>query len=101
MERETIEAYGLAALGAVEGTYKYYIRPELKASRAWLGIAAGVLAYELLCPDGELLSEGADRGIEKHPLLVPLAIGVTALHLANVLPPRVDPLHRAMKIIKG
>lgn len=101
MNRENAETYGLAAVGAIGGVYKYYVKPQLTARRAWLGIAAAVTAYEFLCPEGELLSEGADRAIDKHPVLVPLAIGVVALHLANVLPAHIDPLHQFMKVAKG
>jgi hypothetical protein len=34
----------------------------MNAKRAWGVIAAGVLAYELACNEGELLSEGVDVG---------------------------------------
>lgn len=101
VERETAEAYALAAIGAVEGVYKYYVKPELTAKRGWLAIAGLVTAYEIACPPGELLSEGVDRGIEQRPLLTKLAIGVTALHLMNAIPERYDPFHRGVNFLKG
>lgn len=76
-------------------------RNPLTARRAWLGIAAGVLAYEVVCPEGELLSEGVDRALEKHRLATLMAIGVTALHLANLLPEQIDPFHRGLQVLKG
>lgn len=72
----------------------------LSAKNGWLAIGAGVLAYEILCPEGELLSEGVDRGLEKHPTLTRLAIGATALHLLNMLPEQYDPFHRVSTILK-
>ena len=75
-------------------------RNPLTARRAWLGVGTLVLAYEIACPDGELMSEGVDRAIEKHPVLTILAIGATALHLANLLPESIDPFHQSLKYIK-
>ena len=74
---------------------------ELTAGKAWAGLAVGVLAYEVLAPDGELMSEGVDRALERHPLITTLAIGATALHLLNILPERIDPFHQALKLMKG
>jgi hypothetical protein len=47
--------------------------------------------HDLACPDGEQLSEGVDRGLERHPSLVYGFIGVTAAHLMNLLPNQIDP----------
>lgn len=76
------------------------MKPELTAGRAWAGIAVGVLAYELACPDGELLSEGVDRALERHRIATTMAIGVTALHLLNMLPERIDPFSHFTKFAK-
>ena len=58
------------------------IRP---STAAWLTIGAGVAAYEYACPDGELLSEAVDRGLEgRYKYLVMGGIAVTAAHLLNV-----------------
>lgn len=74
-------------------------RDHLSAKNGWLALGAGVLAYEILCPEGELLSEGVDRALERHPTLTRLAIGATALHLLNMLPEQYDPFHRLSHII--
>ena len=63
------------------------------SSIAWAGIIVGVAAYDYLCPEGELLSERVDAGLENNRLITNLAIGTVALHLLNVLPPKLDPLH--------
>jgi hypothetical protein len=100
MENRVV-TYGLAAYGAAEGVFKYYIQPELTAKRAWAVGAAAVIAYEIACPDGELMSEGVDRGIEKHPVLVPLAIGMIACHLANVFREDRDPVSLALSFSRS
>lgn len=66
---------------------------------AWGTIAAGVAAYDVFCPQGETLSEGVDRALERpYGKVIALgAIAVTAAHLANLLPERVDPFHQALK----
>jgi hypothetical protein len=71
----------------------------LTARRAWAGLAAGVIAYEIACPKGELMSEGVDRALETHKVLTTLAIGATALHLLNMIPEQYDPFHRLSRII--
>lgn len=70
------------------------------AGKAWAAIGAGVMAYELMCPNGETLSEGVDRALEEHRWLTTAAIGITALHLVNALPEKIDPFSRALKTIK-
>lgn len=68
---------------------------------AWIGLAAGVAAYDILCPKGETLSEAVDRGLEtKYKALIYAGIGMTALHLANLLPEKADPFHYATKLKK-
>lgn len=62
---------------------------------AWVTLAAGVAAYDILCPEGETMSEGVDRALEtKYRHLTALGIGMVALHLVNKLPNKVDPLHQ-------
>lgn len=66
---------------------------------AWAGLVAGVAAYDMLCPKGETLSEGIDRGLEsRYKYVVAAGIGMTALHLVNLLPNELDPLHQLTKI---
>ena len=65
----------------------------LTAKRGWLVIGVVTVVYEIICPEGQLLSEGVDRAILKHPLSVRALIMFIAFHLVNWLPVRVDPLH--------
>ncbi|WHU45094.1 hypothetical protein QNM97_13645 [Gordonia sp. L191] len=67
-----------------------YLPPE----RAWALIAAFVVAYDLACHRGQTLSEEADRWTRAHPVLARAGILAVALHVANVVPDRLDPLHR-------
>jgi hypothetical protein len=64
----------------------------VNAKQAWGVIAAGVLAYELACKEGELLSEGVDEWVTAKPILTRTVIAALALHLGNAVPPRFDPL---------
>lgn len=70
------------------------------AALAWGALTAGVVAYDVLCPPGETLSEGVDRALEleRGRVLALGAIAITAAHLANLLPERVDPFHRATNL---
>lgn len=68
------------------------------ATIAWATLAAGITAYEVACPRGETLSEGVDRALEHKMgrVLALGAIGITAAHLANLLPQRIDPFTHAL-----
>lgn len=73
------------------------IRP---STAAWIALGIGVAAFDVLAPDGETLSEGVDRALEHSPTRRVLALGgiaVTAAHLANLLPQKIDPFHHALK----
>lgn len=59
---------------------------------AWITLGTGVLVYEALAKDQELLSHGVDRYLETHPWLSRGVVALVALHLLNLLPPIVDPL---------
>lgn len=61
---------------------------------AWTALAAGVIAYELRAPHGELLSEAVDRYRARRPLVTHAAVIYVAGHLVRVWPARVDPLTR-------
>ena len=62
---------------------------------AWMAI----LAYELFCPPGEMLSESLDRKLDKVPRLTEALIVYTALHCANRLPPRLDLFHQSARLL--
>lgn len=69
------------------------------SGRAWIALGVSVAAYDILAPKGQTLSEGVDRGLEGSPLrrgLVLAGIGITACHLANLLPEKCDPFHYAL-----
>ena len=61
--------------------------------RAWLVLSVGVVAWELRCPEGELLSEAADRWVEHHPWLVRAIAFALAAHVSNSVDPRLDVIH--------
>ena len=64
-----------------------------RARKAWLAIAAIVLAHNLTAEDGDTLSEAVDEWLLTHPLLTRAAIAVLALHLANAVSNNADPVH--------
>lgn len=92
---ETLALYGLAGVGAGLGVAKYY-----PSELAWGVLAASIITYDVLCPNGQTLSEGVDRALESHKVLTLAAIGVTALHLANLLPDSIDPFSHIVKKVK-
>lgn len=66
---------------------------------AWGTLAAGVVAWDALCPRGETLSEGLDDALEtaKGRLFLYTAVGAVAMHLCNLLPDAADPIHQVAK----
>lgn len=55
------------------------------SDKAWIALFAGVLAWDLLAPPDEMLSEAVDRYMVDHPIIVTTAVGITAAHLLNLL----------------
>lgn len=74
------------------------MREHLTAKRNWLITGAVIAGLEIACPDGETLSEGVDRALEHESLRYAAiaGIGITALHLLNVIPEKYDPFHYAL-----
>ena len=62
-----------------------------QADKGWLGLLTFIVVYELTCDDGELLSHGASRYRAAHPVLTTSVVVVTAAHLLELIPDRVDP----------
>lgn len=60
--------------------------------RAWLALAAGVIAYEIVAPPDELLSEACDRARHRAPIVTCSTIVYFAAHLLRLWPRRIDPL---------
>lgn len=68
---------------------------------AWTGILASVTAYELTCPQGETLSERLDPLLESRSrYLVIGGIAVTAAHLMNLIPERIDPFEQGLSRVR-
>lgn len=76
------------------------MRKPRASEAAWAGLVAGVSIYELMCPLGETLSERLWDAQETTAgkVLTYTAIGITALHLMDKLPERVDPIRGIGKI---
>lgn len=74
------------------------------SSVAWAAIGAGVIAYDVLAPAGETLSERVDDAIESHPIATIAAVGAVALHLCNVFESyhieKFDVIHQAASIVR-
>jgi hypothetical protein len=64
-----------------------------RAKKAWLAIAVIVVGHNVSADDGDTLSEVVDGWIAAHPWLARSVIAVLALHLANAISNRVDPVH--------
>jgi hypothetical protein len=63
-------------------------------TRGWLAIVAFVVAFDRF--NEESLTHAAKRGME-HPVsrpFVAVAIGITALHLTNIIPEQYDPYYK-------
>lgn len=69
----------------------------LHAGHGWQMLIAGILAWEVWCEEGELLSQGFDRLLKRHPVWPRIVVVLVAAHLINWLPERVDPLTAASK----
>jgi hypothetical protein len=62
------------------------------SDRAWLALAGGVAAYDLIATDDELLTNAARRYFKCQPIATVSTILVTSLHLVGGLPPWCDPI---------
>jgi len=70
---------------------------------AWGVLGAGVVAYDVLCPKGQTLSETVDRVLENpRTRYVAYAVGaVVASHLFNFLPDSIDPIHKTWEALEN
>jgi hypothetical protein len=62
----------------------------MNARHAWAVLVTAVVGYEVLCKDGQLLSEGVDEWVMSRPILTRAVIAALALHLGNAVPARYD-----------
>jgi hypothetical protein len=72
----------------------------MNARQAWALLAAGVLGYEVVCRDGQLLSECVDEWLMSRPILTRSVIAALALHLGNALPARYDVVSLGFMVIR-
>lgn len=53
--------------------------------KAWAVLVGGIIVYEAITPEEDMLSRAVDRALVKHPVMTTAAISLTALHLLNVM----------------
>lgn len=61
------------------------------SDRAWLALAAGVAAYDLVATDEEQLTNAARRYFKSQPVTTASMIVMTGLHLIGGIPQWCDP----------
>lgn len=71
------------------------------ADRAWIALATGVLAYDVLAPPTQTLSEGADRYMLNHPWLTRWVAFSLAAHVCNLAEPEWDVIHLLFAGLRG
>src|SRR5271170_4162715 len=62
------------------------------SDRAWMALASGVAAYDLIAADDEQLTNAARRYFKSQPIATVSMILVTGLHLVGGIPPWCDPI---------
>lgn len=67
---------------------------------AWAALGLGVITYNALTTEGQMLSQQADRWIERHPVLARAAVSLVAAHVANAVPSKFDPVHWGFEVIR-
>ena len=75
----------------------------MTAGQAWAVLVGGIVVYEVLASDGQLLSEGVTAARARHWTVNVAVCGVvltTAAHLLDGLPDRVDPFVLALKAFR-
>src|ERR1700758_361842 len=59
---------------------------------AWVALAGGVTAYDLIATEDEQLTNAARRDFRSQPIATASMILVTGLHLIGGIPPWCDPI---------
>ena len=62
------------------------------SDRAWVALAGGVAAYDLIATDDEQLTNAARRYFKSQPIATVSMILVTGLHLVGGIPRWCDPI---------
>ncbi|CNL41045.1 Bacteriophage protein [Mycobacterium tuberculosis] len=60
------------------------------ADKAWIGLALGVLVWDVAAKPGEMLSEASERYAAARPLLWRAVVLYTAGHLIHAWPDKLD-----------
>src|SRR4029453_14872297 len=71
------------------------------SDRAWLALAGGVAAYDLIATDNELLSDAARRYFKSQPVATASMILMIGLHLIGGLPHWCDPVRCCSPPVDG
>lgn len=87
-------------LRTLQGSSRVLVVRRVRGEHAWVALAILIAVYEIFAPEGELLSEAVDRFLVRHPWLTRGVVAVVALHLLNLLPTRVDPVHHVAKMFR-
>lgn len=102
---ENVEAWTLGILGAGKGLLEI-AREEVTANRTWALIGGIVVAHEILCKEGELLSEQYDRWLESNRTrrIAEGLAWVTAMHLTNTFErfgvEKADPFKQGVDLLR-
>ena len=75
--------------------------PHLTAKNGWQTLIAGVIAFEIACAEGEMLSHGMDRLLEKYPIWPRIAVVLLAAHVANLIPTKYDAVSVVFNVVRG
>jgi hypothetical protein len=62
------------------------------SDRAWVALAGGVAAHDLIATDDEQVTNAARRYFKSQPIATASMILVTGLHLVGGIPPWYDPI---------
>lgn len=86
--------------GQLQAPGKVVVIRRVRGEHAWAVLGAAVIVYEICAADGELLSEAVDRALVSHPWLTRFAVAAIALHLVNLLPNAIDPIHHVATLFR-
>ncbi len=66
-----------------------------QSKAAIVAVLGGVAVYDLMCPQGETISEGCDRLLcsKLGKIAVPAIAYTLAAHVRNHIPEKYDPIH--------
>lgn len=105
LSHEDAKLLPLAAVGIGKGLLEVYVAPAIKelrpSEKAWALGAIAVICYDVLAPDGETLSERYSQFVDDHPALAWGAVAITAGHLLDIIPEKIDPIHNLAKVARA